>query len=146
MESRVPTSGLGPTPAEQPVSPASRCRIKHKYPETYLGQGRGAQPEPKQRPRINVQNPVGMFRLRPAPTGVLRAVTVLSFPIPPAYSTVTNFTTAAKRNYPANIKFVDWSKWTCSIHLVWTPTRAPFAHGARAPFRLKPGHLVGSAL
>lgn len=41
MESRVPMSGLGPIPAEQPVSPASKGRTKPKYSETYLGQGGG---------------------------------------------------------------------------------------------------------
>lgn len=49
----------------------------------------------------------------------------------------------AKEISPAHIKIVDWGKQTCLISLTRTPTHTPSARCSRAPFRLRPGHLVG---
>lgn len=138
MESRVPTSGLGPVPAEQPMSPASETGPSTSTLKYSLGKVEAPSLNQNRDPRSTCRI-CGDVQADASTYCCVQSCDSLSFPIQPAHSHVTNHTITAKKISPVHIKIVDWNKWTCSTHLAWTPTMAPFAHCARGPFR----HLVG---
>lgn len=132
--------GLGSVPEKQLGGQVSRDRSRYKY-LWHTAQASLRHPG-WTKPEVNVQKHV--------PGDASRDLVLCSelwqsvrFPIHPAYSPVTNRTVRAKEISPAHIKIVDWGKQTCLISLTRTPTHAPSARCSRAPFRLRPGHLVG---